>query len=309
MADFTGFSYNGVHTSELGLTVVSTGSRLSKNLLPSFKDSTSSVEGRHGNYFYGSTYANTTFNIQTAFDNLHEEQIRRIQQLFRKQELVELIFDEMPYKVYSAKLSSVPRLDFVCFEGPVRIYKGEMALSLVCYSPFARSQFNYLDDYRRADRHYTNIDEWSWASNMKEIQGDYDQYSNKEIKVFNAGDMETDYVLQFKRTTDIQSVSIDLNGKSYKLEFPVSGEDLVEGGETYEGLVTIDTNKHLLTQTLLTDEGYTVTTKVINHYLAAGRLELMPEGEALFSFTIELAPSHSINDIYDVSVQYYHLYL
>ena len=309
MADFTGFSYNGVHSSELNLTVVSNGSRLTKNLLPSFKDTISTVEGRHGNYYYGAKYDKSAFTISTAFDNLHEEQLRQIQRLFHKQDLCQLIFDELPYKVYDAKLAQEPKLNFVCFDGPVRIYKGELDLPFVCYTPFAHSQYKYLNEYRTSDHHYVNVDEWAWASGMKEIQGTYDIYANQTIPVFNPGDLDTDYVLRFSRTADIQAVTIDLNGSSYTLTFPTDGSDLVYGAETYTGIVTIDTNKHFITQTLIDANDDIIATNVINHYLTAGRLILLAGDEGLLTFTISLGDGATVTDIFDVSIQYDYLYL
>ena len=45
--------------------------------------------------------------------------------------------------------------------------------------------------------------------------------------------------------------------------------------ETYTGIVTIDTNKHFITQTLIDANDDIITTNVINHYLTAGRLILL----------------------------------
>jgi hypothetical protein len=41
-------------------------------------------------------------------------------------EIHDLVFDEAPYKVYSAKVTGTPQLKTVCFsENDERIYKGE----------------------------------------------------------------------------------------------------------------------------------------------------------------------------------------
>jgi predicted phage tail component-like protein len=319
MADFTGFSYNGVHSSELGLTVVSGGNRLSTNLLPTFKDKTTTVEGRHGNYFYGSTYDNRTFNISVAFDDLHEEQIRRIQLLFKKQEIGELIFDEAPYKVYLAKLNSAPRLDFICFDGPVRIYKGELSLNFISYAPFARSQYNYLDDYRKSERHYTNIDEWAWASGMKEIKDGYDEYvsideSTGKIKVFNAGDFPADYIItiQVQRLTGIEEAFSILyfnltDTIKYKIGYSLPEYD-EEGNFVLGSTLTIDTNKKLIAERLITEAGESNHLNVRNDYLVSGDLFLLPEGESIINiFRIPSDPSLDI--VRDISIQYSHLYL
>ena len=96
-----------------------------------------------------------------AFDSLTEAEYRRLRQHFGDKGIHELIFDERPYKVYTAKVTGTPQLKTICFDGedkdgnPCRIYKGEGTLTFTAYYPFARSRFKYLEDYTS-----TNIPEW-----------------------------------------------------------------------------------------------------------------------------------------------------
>ena len=182
--DFLGFTFNGVHSSDLGLIRVSDGSRYNENLYPTIQDKTVQVPGGDGTYYFGSFYTQRTFNISVVFDNLSEDQFIRIKQVFGDKEVHDLIFDETPYKVYKAKITGTPNLKYVCFDKGVnrldrdyqqnieilnkkilygvgaklpsgRIYKGEGQLNFVSYSPFARSRFKYIDDYI-----LKNIPEW-----------------------------------------------------------------------------------------------------------------------------------------------------
>ena len=66
--DFIGFSYNDVHSSELGIIRVSEGSRFNENLLPSSKDVTIQVPGGDGTYYFGSYYTQKPITISYAFD-------------------------------------------------------------------------------------------------------------------------------------------------------------------------------------------------------------------------------------------------
>jgi phage-related protein len=54
--DYIGFTFNGVHSSDLGIVRVSNGSRFDENLLPTIKDKTVEVSGRDGAYYFGSQY-------------------------------------------------------------------------------------------------------------------------------------------------------------------------------------------------------------------------------------------------------------
>lgn len=120
-ADFIGFEFAGKHSSELGIIRTSDGDRFSEQLVPEIKDITVEVPGMHGEYFFGSTYGNRTFEVQIAYDHLTEEQFREMRKLYGRRNVGELIFDERPYKKYLAKIESPIELSFVCFDEPKRI--------------------------------------------------------------------------------------------------------------------------------------------------------------------------------------------
>jgi hypothetical protein len=56
LQDFIGFRFGKVHSSELGLTVVSTSKRYEKELLPSINNVSSDIPGSDGSYYFGSTF-------------------------------------------------------------------------------------------------------------------------------------------------------------------------------------------------------------------------------------------------------------
>jgi hypothetical protein len=68
-----------------------------------------------------------------------------------------LIFDEEPYKVYYAKITGMASLKHLCFEKDTdtRVYRGEGNIVFTCFYPFAKSRFEYLEDYE-----IFNIPEW-----------------------------------------------------------------------------------------------------------------------------------------------------
>ncbi len=148
--DFISFSYNGVHSTELGVVHVSTSDRYADSLLPTIQDKTVQVPGSDGTYFFGSFYTQQQFPLSVAFDNVSEDQIRLARRVFGDRQSHPLIFDEEPYKIYYAKITSTPQLNYVPFQNydedadtRPRIYKGEGTINFICYEPFAHTPNNY----------------------------------------------------------------------------------------------------------------------------------------------------------------------
>ena len=200
--DFIGFSFNEHRSESLGIVRVSDGSRYNEDLVPTTQDKTVQVPGGDGFYYFGSDYTQRQFSINIAFDELTEKQFRELQQVFGTKELGKLVFDERPYKYYMVK-SGKPQLKYICFgkEGE-RIYKGEGTLTFTAYYPFAKSIFKFLNEYGNK-----NKDEWKEASGMKAEKGTYDIVSNNgSISVYNAGDLETDFILKFSLPVDSASI-------------------------------------------------------------------------------------------------------
>lgn len=125
MGDFTGFSFGGVHSSDLGITRVSGGDRYEEKLHPEVSDRTAEVPGLDGVYYFGSEHRERVFDITLGFDSLTEEQFRRLRTIFSTKDVKELIFDERPYKKYMAKIESPVELSFVCFDEPRKVIGAE----------------------------------------------------------------------------------------------------------------------------------------------------------------------------------------
>lgn len=139
--DFIGFTYNGKHSyDDFGIYRTSDGSRYNDNLVPSMTDKTVDVPGGDGQYYFYTTHKNRQFNISIAFDNLPEVKYREMRQWLDGKAIHDLIFDEAPYKVYSAKVTGTPQLKTICFdEEGQRIYKGEGTIQFTCYYPYAHT--------------------------------------------------------------------------------------------------------------------------------------------------------------------------
>ena len=204
--DFTGFSFDGIHSSDLNIVRVSEGDRYKESLLPDFDDNTLAIPGRDGEFYFGSNYKNKPINLSIAFDSITEKNLRQIQQLFSTRKACKLIFDERPYKVYTARISQPIELEYICFDEKLRlldtprpgvrmvtengervretvipykddlegrtrhVYKGEGSIEFVCSNPFAQSLYKTLEEYSD----YGNVEEWAEASGILH-QAEYDR--------------------------------------------------------------------------------------------------------------------------------------
>lgn len=262
--DFTGFHFNGVHSSQFGIYRVSDGSRYQEGLLPTSEDYVTDIPGGDGQYYFGNSYKTKTWNLNLAFDNVTEKNLRDMKRWLASSIPGDIIFDESPYKRYVGKISGEPSLNYICFDQfsktdnkYIRIYKGEGTVSFICYYPYAFNNYHKaLADY--SEEEYPNKDEWAEASGMKESLAGYDSYNSatSSIKIFNAGDIETDWKLTFnkpagafaERTFQIsptEHFSISIKESSDSDQVPVSGLEasLVE----IAGKIEIDTKKNMVT--------------------------------------------------------------
>lgn len=82
-----------------------------------------------------------------AFDSISEKDFRKISQIFSTDKPQDLVFDELPYKTYKAKLKSKPEFNYICFRDKdtgERVYKGEGTLNFICYFPYAYCFNKYI---------------------------------------------------------------------------------------------------------------------------------------------------------------------
>ena len=152
--DFIGFTFDNIHSSDFNLIRVSNGSRYESNLLPSFQDATVQGEGKDGLFYFGSTFKEKNLKISTAFDDLTEENYRKLAETFSDKKLHKLWFDETPYKAYYVKLKQSPVFKNLCFDenyisnGEEKIkrkYRGEMDLEFTCLPSWGEARASHLN--------------------------------------------------------------------------------------------------------------------------------------------------------------------
>ena len=209
LVDFCGFTFNGIHSSELNIIRTSNGSRFNETMGAAFQDKTAPIEGGDGLLFWNSFYTNKPFSFQFAYDSLTEPQRRKLAQVFCAKAVGELILDEFPYKAYTVKVQSPLQLNYVPFDdnNGNRIYKGEGTVQFIAYYPYAKSVHKFLDEFD--DFYYWNKPQWAEGSGMALYKGIYDG-TGTNLKLFNPGDIETDWQAFFSMS-DIEELSSSTN--------------------------------------------------------------------------------------------------
>lgn len=271
--DFIGFTFNGVHSSDMGIIRTSDGSRFTENLLPTFTDKTVQIPGGDGTYYFGSNYTQRQISISVATDELTETQFRQLKQWLGDKQIHPLVFDEAPYKTYMVKTSSIPTLKFICFDNITknnnemvvnRVYKGEGSLQFIAYFPFARCTKKYLSKYSDS-----NKEEWADASGLLPTQGNYDG-TGAEINLYNPGDLETDFFAYYARTSLKALTKISIN--SNILNFDFSNNDRIT--DTY---IRINSKANLIEGC---DENFKPTGTLYNKFITSGDFFKIPTGES-----------------------------
>lgn len=250
--DFLGFQLGNVHSSQLNITRVSSGDRYNENLSSNFNDVTEQVPGADGTYYWNTYYTQRPFVIDFAFDNLRDEDIRRLKQLLNFKGVQPLIFDEAIYKKYYVKCSAPPTLKYICFtDEETRVYKGEGSINLVAYYPYALST--------------TDI----------KING------GTNLLLNNAGDIETPIKIYYEKKSNLLNKEITL-GISDKEKLVINIKESFKSNDT-DKYICIDGKTHLIEGL---DTNYKKTGKLYNRYITSGDFFLLPVGKNTFTTTV-----------------------
>lgn len=210
---YTGFTFNGKHSSEFNIKRTSDGDRYNENLLPTIQDKTVQIPGADGTYFYGSYFTQRIFNVSFAFDSLTEGQLAALKAHFGDKKIHELIFDETPYKKYRAKVTGSATFKYIPFAEGVtnRVYKGEGTLQFTAYDPYACSVHKYLNEYHPAV---------SWIKHIKELQVSQD-ISQEDEALLQEVLRELGYLMEGKTLKDaLQAFNSELgiNSDGFMIE-------------------------------------------------------------------------------------------
>lgn len=185
--DFLGFQLGEDHSYGLNITRVSTNDRYQDTLLPQFTDAVVQVPGGDGTYYWDTYYTQKPIQVDFAFDDLRDEDLRKLRQMFSTKSIKPLIFDEFPYKKYMVKCAAPPQLKYLCFDHlEFRIYKGEGTVQFVAYYPFA---FGVVSP---------NL---QYTTNGAVINNNGDMPANLEV-LYDLNEVDGDISLKLYKSTD-----------------------------------------------------------------------------------------------------------
>lgn len=352
--DFIGFTWDGMSMSRLGIARVSSGNRYNENLLPTMQDKTNQIPGADGTYYFNSFYTQKPFSISFAFDHLTEKGLRQLKQLFGDKGIHRLSFDEQPYKEYMVKVTGQPQLKYIPFDDESkseskvvtdlygvekkavaenRIYKGEGTLTLTAFAPYARSRAKSIEGLyaleEEQDVYMDYKDQWQDASGIVDAltftndagetiiyDGDGEPYGvTNEIRVYNPGDKEADFMLIMKptlnqpiqlnmyeipNTHDPKAPTIDLIN-AY-LVFSIPG---LEGEEKY---IRINSKVELIEEVVKLPNGtYQPTGVLYNQYISYGWFFKIPQSQEGYYYILG-TDSNFITQENKLSIEYNYWY-
>lgn len=256
--DFLGFSLGDRHSYNLNITRISTNDRYQDNLIPSFNDATTQVPGGDGTYYWDTYYTQKQFTIDFAFDDLCDEDLRDLRQLFSFKGVQPFILDELPYKKYMVKCTQSPTLKYLCFDHmEFRIYKGEGNVQLTAYYPFAFSVHSPLLDYNSGGAVVNN-------------QGDLP--ANINI-IYKLSEIENNIIITLKQTAGGPNIGY------LKLE---NIEAIVDNNGVPDVYMMIDTQTQLIEGL---DENQKKTGHLYNKYITQGDFFYPPVGRSILDST------------------------
>lgn len=206
-----------------------------------------------------------------------------------------------------------PVTPYKYLETKERIYKGEGKMTLICYFPFAKSNFKVLPEQGQA--YYEGSEEWAVSSGLlsnETYTSNYDTYIAPEqpegseeppetpyINVYNPGDIETGFrmYIPFNGWSDgAVTLSYRENASDTFADVLVINKPTPQryGGTVNNPLndigILIDTNNGLITGvSAASDNSITTTGNLYNKYVEAGHFFKIqpyePDDEAKITIT------------------------
>jgi len=313
--DFLGFTFNGIHSSNLNIVRIIKGDRFENNLSPDIKDSTVDVPGSDGIYLLNTSFKQKQISIDFAFEDLTEENMRRLRLLFNDKQIHGLILDEEPYKEYQAKVTSSVKLSYIAFDyteesTTSKIYKGEGSVVFTAFYPYAQAPYQTQDDYESAsglDIHGVRIADWAAASRILTaaayISAGYNEFVAGTAPLYNAGEISTPLLWCF---AVVSAGQIQL---SYKVDGTTKAKVII--GTTN---LTVGAHYRFNSQLRLLEGGtfsggiFTPNGNIYNECLVAGDFFNIDSFESGVDYDLVLSDSagtYVTNDLIDYDYLYY----
>ena len=200
--DFIGVSFKGKHLlRDYNIYRVSKSDRYDMHLNANKKLNTATEKTFEGTYYFGENREPLQFTLDLAFDSLTAKQLKEVKELFSPTSIGELIFDEHPYKVYDAKVSATPKMNYVLFgeDDEERIYKGEITVQLTAYYPFAHTPTSTKFGVDGRYFQYFDPAKWSRRNQWREVSGLID-LDETFVVGMNRGEKPSPFIIKLDGT-------------------------------------------------------------------------------------------------------------
>ena len=251
--DFLGFRLGDIHSSELNITRVSSGDRYTETLTPQFNDTIAQVPGADGTYYWNTFYSQKPFTIDFAFDDLRDEDIRRLKQIFSFKGVKELIFDETTFKKYYVKCSAPPTLKYISFPfDEVKVYKGEGSVNLVAYYPYGVGTREFI----------------------------YSKKKKQELE--NIGDLDAPFKLYYAfSSSNINAITLELKHNNKSLGILTTSK--ISKLNNKDKYICFDMKTHLIEGL---DMSFNKTGTLYNRFITSGDFFSFPVGKIALTSNI-----------------------
>ena len=140
MKGMEGFTYNGVHCEEMGLTYIPSAKEMFFTA-PSYKPITQTVTAHPGAYWYGNDISPREFELPCFYEDITWEQLEDIFQWVDRNSKGKLVFDDRPDVYYLVRPTKEPTGDryvghYSCSSPDELVYSGRITLQFTAYDPF-----------------------------------------------------------------------------------------------------------------------------------------------------------------------------
>lgn len=220
--EFIGFSFCDIHSSKFNIFAISDGSSYTMPLFANFQDSTETVDGFDGVYYFGTHFTSKPRVIHCFVQNADENILRSIQHWLRPNRMGKLTFDEAPYKYYIAKVTSTPSFSYYPQSDGVggHLYSGFFDVEFTAFDPFASSYVNSVDDYTYFEESQAL---WFYDSGILYHEETppvlYENITgNKNVILYNGGNTRSKPVVTIQGTADEVTVANFTTGQQFTLK-------------------------------------------------------------------------------------------
>lgn len=226
--EWSGFTYNGIHSEDLGLYYLPTEEDRWFND-PEYDVYSSEIEWRHGGVYYDSKAKIRTFTLKCFFETIDVAKRQAIKAWVKYNTSGKLIFDDMPFVYWNVRPGKIPVGNWYV-DG--ESYSGTVEITFEAYEPFGYLTRKYNTN-QNLDDHCGDYCSLIDASDMPSAP----TTSSTLFEIYNPGTEECGLSIEFAGTTSNPFRFYNVgNGTFCVFKGIPSGRRLMINGDT--GLVS-----------------------------------------------------------------------